>query len=175
MSRTGVRVESWQLPQLSRSGARQRRVLNSEQEKAPRAKSQEMERIEQTKLMAQCALFEARFPELLWIYAVPNGGKRSRIEGAKMRAEGLKAGVSDVHLAVARRGYHSLFIEMKQGSNEPTESQLAFQAWARSQGNLAVVCWGWEAAWEVVLWYLGVAHVRPFDDQFECRQGRMTK
>ena len=34
------------------------------------------------------ALYENQYPALHWMYAIPNAGKRSKAEGARMRREG---------------------------------------------------------------------------------------
>lgn len=49
------------------------------------------------------------------IYAIPNGGLRDATTAAKMKMEGALAGVPDLHIPVARKGYASLYIEMKNG------------------------------------------------------------
>jgi hypothetical protein len=50
-----------------------------------------------------------------YIFAVPNGGYGlSPALGAKMKAMGLKAGVSDLCLPVPSGIYHGLFLEMKK-------------------------------------------------------------
>jgi hypothetical protein len=43
------------------------------------------------------------------IYAIPNGGQRNRIVAAKLKAEGVLAGVSDLHVPA-----WNLWIEMKR-------------------------------------------------------------
>ncbi len=48
------------------------------------------------------------------LFAVPNGGERSRTEAAIMKGEGTVAGVSDMILLLPNRKYHSLCIEFKQ-------------------------------------------------------------
>ena len=94
-------------------------------------------------------------PELAWIFAVPNGGKLGdgRIQarrGAKMKAEGMKAGVSDIMWPIARGGYHGLFIEMKTPKGRVSQEQSEFLAFARAQGYKATVCRSWESAAKVV-------------------------
>jgi hypothetical protein len=49
-------------------------------------------------------------------YHVPNGGSRNPIEGAKFKRMGVKAGVPDVCIPIARKGYHGLYIELKRVS-----------------------------------------------------------
>lgn len=46
----------------------------------------------------------------------PNGGKRDAIEGAKLKRLGTAAGFPDLYFPAARKGYHSLFIELKRRS-----------------------------------------------------------
>lgn len=69
--------------------------------------------------MAKCT-----YPELDMMYHVPNGGSRNEIEAAKLKKQGVKKGVPDIHLPVARGKYHSIYIEMKVRPNKPTSTQL---------------------------------------------------
>ena len=48
------------------------------------------------------------------MYHIPNGGRRDKITGARLKAEGVVAGVPDVFLASPRQGFHGLYIEMKR-------------------------------------------------------------
>jgi hypothetical protein len=50
------------------------------------------------------------WPEARWLYAVPNGGFRHKAVAGKMKAQGVRAGVLDFNLDVARGGYHGLRI-----------------------------------------------------------------
>jgi hypothetical protein len=59
--------------------------------------------------------FRYQYPQYL-IYAIPNGGLRNKVVAAKLKEEGLLAGVPDLHIPVAKKGYHGLFIEMKKNS-----------------------------------------------------------
>jgi|HubBroStandDraft_4_1064222.scaffolds.fasta_scaffold01218_17 hypothetical protein len=49
-------------------------------------------------------------------FHVPNGGSRNPIEGAKFKRMGVKAGIPDVVIPIARKGYHGLYIELKRVS-----------------------------------------------------------
>ena len=52
--------------------------------------------------------FRAQYPDhALMLFAVPNGGGRSRIEASIMKGEGVTAGVADLILLEARGGYGS--------------------------------------------------------------------
>jgi len=114
----------------------------------------------QSESVTQICLFrwakymEGRYPELKWMYHVPNEGKRSKSAGARMRQEGLKAGVPDVCLPVPRGEYHGLYIEMKVGKNKPTDKQKEWLAGLKEQGYSTAVCYGWESASKLILKYL---------------------
>ena len=92
----------------------------------------------------QCACvnwFRLQYPtHATALFAVPNGGRRDRVSGAKLKAEGVLPGVSDLILLVARGGYHALLIEMKTPKGKQSPAQ---KDWARdmaARGYLYVVC-----------------------------------
>lgn len=109
---------------------------------------------EQTALFSWAKLAEARFPVLRLMHHIPNGGKRSKSEAARFRAAGVKAGVSDVFLPCARGGYHGLYIEMKALDGRPSAEQKKFAEGVRSEGYLAVLCYGAEQAEKTIVDYL---------------------
>lgn len=108
----------------------------------------------------QKALFEwARFaqavhPELEWLHHVPNGGKRDRATAARLKAEGVKAGVPDIVLPVARGGYFGLYIELKVDGGKTSANQDRWLDALYDNGYMAVVCYGWTAARQVIEGYL---------------------
>jgi hypothetical protein len=74
------------------------------------------------------------------IYAIPNGGKRNIGVARSMKAEGVLSGVPDLHVPIARCGYHSLYIELKNGSKgRVSESQEAMMRRLAQEGHLCVV------------------------------------
>lgn len=75
------------------------------------------------------------------LFAVPNGGARDFITGARLKAEGVRRGALDLILAKPTQKYHGLFIEMKVGSNKPTDEQAAFVAYLQQVGYCATVHW----------------------------------
>lgn len=94
------------------------------------------------------------YPSLRWLFAIPNGGKRDKAVAAALREEGVKAGVPDLCLPVPRGEYHGLFIELKVGNNQPTPEQREWIAALREAGYRVEVCWGMEAARDVLIEYL---------------------
>lgn len=88
------------------------------------------------------------------LYAIPNGGKRLAREAARLKAMGVRAGVSDYHLPVPRGSFHGLWIELKAGKGRPTESQSTWVALMQHHGHRAAVCTGWEAAKDEITRYM---------------------
>lgn len=115
----------------------------------------------------QMALFQwaklSGIPELKWIFAVPNGFYSTPIQKARMKAEGLRSGVSDILLPV--RGYYhnncGFFIEMKTEKHRRTKNgglsdeQLGFSQFIVGQGYQFVVAYSWIEAKDAILKYLG--------------------
>lgn len=116
------------------------------------------EHVEQVRLFEWAALAKATMPELDLLYAIPNGGARHKAVAGKMRAEGVKKGMLDLCLPVARGGFHGLYIEMKrQEGGTVSADQKRWIAELRKQGYSAVVCKGWHAASEVLTAYLALS------------------
>jgi hypothetical protein len=107
--------------------------------------------------------------ELRWYHAIPNGGSRgdtamsARIAGGKMKAEGVKSGVSDTFLPVRRGTWGGLYIEMKKPALRPkkpggkggaSDEQLAFGEFVQAQGFGFVICYSWRDAANVLKEYL---------------------
>jgi len=88
------------------------------------------------------------------MFAIPNGGQRAATTAAKLKREGVLAGVPDLHLPVSCGGYHSLFIEMKVGKNKPTKHQELMMQRLTDAGNLCIVCYSAKEAIEVTTNYL---------------------
>lgn len=112
---------------------------------------------EQQCLFRWAAYQNGRFPELALLYHVPNGGSRRKAEAGRFRAEGVKAGVPDLCLPVARGGYHGLYIELKrQKGSKTSEDQKRWLSELAGQGYFAALCKGWEAAAKVITEYLSM-------------------
>lgn len=103
---------------------------------------------------------QRKYPELKLLYHIPNGGKRDVRTAVNLKRQGVKAGIPDLHLPVARGGYHGLYIELKVGSNKATNYQKEWLAELTKQGYLAVVCYGWQQAAEQLVNYLELDTVK---------------
>ena len=107
------------------------------------------------------------------IFAIPNGGLRSKTEAARMKAAGVTAGVPDLFLPVVvevnqenyriggigngpSRYFPGLWIELKEpGKGKVSPEQNKWLLALMEQGYEARVAYGWEEAVEIVKGYLG--------------------
>lgn len=126
--------------------------------------------------------FRLQYPKhALMLFAVPNGGGRSRIEAAIMKAEGVTAGVSDLILLESRGGWGALCIEMKTRSkkSKQRESQEEWQAATEAAGNRYEVCRSFEEFKSVIDDYMGLPRtngrviVHHADVQIDGRTARL--
>lgn len=102
---------------------------------------------EQVVLMDICNLHERRYPGLELIHAIPNGGHRHIAVAAKLKAEGVKAGVPDLFLPVPKGGYHGLYVELKAKGGAVSDSQRTMLGALSRQGYACIVAYGWDEAW----------------------------
>jgi len=103
---------------------------------------------------------ERWYPELKWLFAIPNAGGRGsdatgrKILGAKMKAEGVKPGVADLMLPCSRGGFLGLFIELKKTGGTASSEQLDFGAAMLAAGYCWKLCVGYEQARDTLIAYL---------------------
>lgn len=110
---------------------------------------------EQCALFAWAAQWEGRHPELALLFAIPNGGHRHPATAAKLKAEGVKAGVPDVCCPIPRRGYAGLYIELKRNDGGVvSQAQACWIHRLREQGYRVFVAEGQEQAMSGLVWYL---------------------
>lgn len=96
------------------------------------------------------------YPELEFLYHVPNGGMRSKAEAGRFKAAGVKAGVPDLCLPVARQGFHGLYIEMKRAhGGRRSIQQMRWMDALAANGYRVELCRGWEETVDVLKDYLG--------------------
>lgn len=108
----------------------------------------------QVALFQWAAWHQGKWPQLAYMFAIPNGGNRDRITGMLMKREGVKRGVPDIFLPWPSGPYHGLFIEMKTKKGKTTEEQETFLNWLAFNQYQAVVCRSTEQAIQVIERYL---------------------
>ena len=74
------------------------------------------------------------------LFAVPNGGHRDKVTAAKMKWEGVLAGVADLILLKSNTRYGALLIEMKTRTGRQADTQREWQRLIEQDGYKYVVC-----------------------------------
>jgi hypothetical protein len=101
--------------------------------------------------------FDLQYPRYSRLFfAIPNAAKRSAALAAYMKAEGLRAGVSDLFLLVPRGTFHGLIIEMKSAEGKCTQAQKEFLAAVSAQGYCTNVCHSTDSAIATIKAYLAL-------------------
>ena len=117
----------------------------------------------------QCACvrwFNYQWPEYHGLlFAVPNGGARSKATAGKLKAEGVVAGVADLILLVPKwvkakddEGwkilFHALCIEMKTQKGRQSPEQIRWMERVAANGYKYAVCHSLEEFMAVVNGYM---------------------
>tara|TARA_R110000868_G_scaffold376148_7_gene640967 strand:+ start:2308 stop:2673 length:366 start_codon:yes stop_codon:yes gene_type:complete len=100
-----------------------------------------------------------KFDGVELFHAIPNGGARHPAVGAKLKAEGVKAGALDTQWPVARGGFIGLAIEFKVPDGNPSKEQRDRMDKLQREGWCVALCWNWEAAARFVQGYAGLLKV----------------
>lgn len=108
----------------------------------------------QKSLFQWAAYARGSYPGLGLMFAVPNGGKRHVTVARKLKAEGVKAGIPDIFLPVARHGKHGLFLEMKTPKGRVTPKQKVWLSILDEQGYAAHVAHNLDDAIKILTDYL---------------------
>ena len=97
---------------------------------------------EEHQLQVACVRwFDLQYPQYrLNLFAVPNGGRRDKVTGARLKAEGVRPGVSDLILLKQRHGYGALLIEMKTSKGVLSQIQRIWRNHISRDGYKHVVC-----------------------------------
>ena len=113
------------------------------------------EHAEQCALVRWAEIQARRRPEIGLLYAIPNGGRRDAVTGARLRAEGVRPGVPDLCLPWPSGKWHGLYIELKAPGGRVSKEQRLWIERLTAAGYRAEVCVGWGAAARLILDYLG--------------------
>lgn len=95
----------------------------------------------------QCRVCEWMDSIGLLYHAIPNAGKRSYLQAAFLRAEGMRKGVPDLFIAEPRGAYHGMYLEMKSArGGRLSKEQKETISLLRWKGYYVAVAHGYEDA-----------------------------
>ena len=83
--------------------------------------------------------FRNQYPHHV-LFAVPNGGARSKIEAAIFKGEGVLAGVADIFITYSCGLWNGLFVEFKTETGRQSNTQKEFQKKVQKFGYHYVIC-----------------------------------
>ena len=117
----------------------------------------EQMKVNESQLQIACVnWFRMQFPQFRsLLFAIPNGGQRNVVTAARMKKEGVLAGVPDLFLSVPRGEWHGFYIEMKWGKNTASEAQEKFMLYAQKYGYKCQVVNSFDQFVREVEFYLG--------------------
>jgi hypothetical protein len=101
--------------------------------------SQMSEHDMQVEIIQECQRRALTNPDYQMIFAIPNGGHRHPAVAAKLKAEGVQAGLPDLMCILARHSRHGALCEIKVGNNKPSEAQNWWIRRLRVEGYICEV------------------------------------
>lgn len=119
------------------------------------------EHAQQAALVEAVAWHANQRPALRLLYAVPNGGKRNKAVAGQLKAEGVKAGVPDLCLPVARGGYIGCYLEGKVKGGRVRPEQRAWLEALAAEGHFTAVFWDAQEGLDLLLRYERGEIARP--------------
>jgi hypothetical protein len=112
----------------------------------------ESEELHQQFLFDWIRSLESQYPDLKYIYHVPNGGKRSITVARKLKRAGVRPGIFDISCDTARKTWRGFRYELKFGRNKLTDEQRdVWLPYYEAEGYQTGVFYTWvEAALAII-------------------------
>lgn len=107
----------------------------------------------QAAIIAQAQVMQRDYPELDMLFSIPNEHENVWERRACIK-RGLKKGVPDLTLQVARRGFHGLWMEVKRKTGRVIPEQKVFGEKLIAEGYLFKVVRSVDEAINIFKWYL---------------------
>ncbi len=88
---------------------------------------------------------ESKFPDLKYIFAIPNGGKRSIGVAVKMKREGVRRGVPDIFIPIPKMDnllciISGKWLETKTDIGKQSKEQKEYQKFLLDKGYNYALC-----------------------------------
>ena len=84
---------------------------------------------------------------------IPNEGKRTSSYGKSLKDMGMRPGVSDLFIAMPRKGYSGAWIELKSKNGLLSDSQAEFLDDMRCQNYFTSACHSIDETIKIIEWY----------------------
>lgn len=84
-----------------------------------------------------------KYPELNFVFHIPNGKQRHVIVATQLKREGVRKGVPDLMLLVPKGNFHGFVAELKFGHGRTSDEQEIWFNFLRKQGYFVGVYWEW--------------------------------
>lgn len=107
----------------------------------------------------QCKLFDwirSRKDLKRYCYHIANERVCTPMQGRLLKRKGVRSGVLDTKISIARGIYHGMYHELKFGKNKPTIEQLEFMEDMSFQGYYCAWSIGFEESKKIIEWYLSL-------------------
>ena len=111
----------------------------------------------QEDLFARVEQFAPEHPALGRLFATLNGVFLTQRAKDLAEAAGMRRGVLDLWLPVARAGYHGLAMDIKSRTGRPSRDQLEWARWLSQDGWLVSFPGSSREAWRTICCYLDIA------------------
>lgn len=100
---------------------------------------------------------QIKYPELQLVSGSMNGMRVGPAVRSQLKKQGLRRGIPDIDVPVARHGSHGLKIELKRVSGGAvSEDQERMHELLKLQGYSVIVCYGWRNAVDIIKKYLNI-------------------
>jgi len=102
-----------------------------------------------------------------YLFAIPNGGSRHKLEAISLKAQGVTPGIPDLFLSIPTKKHHGLYLECKSDKGKLTEHQTKKIFIFKEIGYECILFRTSKEGIEVVKEYLGLTNLRNFKDDTE--------
>lgn len=127
----------------------------AEARKPARARPMPTESSEQIKTVLKFSMFYPKEAQLL--IAVPNGSYRKPLEAIRLKREGVKVGMTDLMLLMARGGFHGFCLELKRADGGVVSvAQKKMHGLLAEQGYMVKICSGADEAYTALEQYVAM-------------------
>ena len=113
--------------------------------------------------MKEASEAQEQFAVIEWVHLmhlehivihIPNGGKLSPMQGAKLKKLGQRKGCSDLFIVRSSGWFKGLFLEMKSKKGRVSPEQKQFLADMKAEGYDTAICYGADEAISCIKNYL---------------------